>query len=137
MAAVILIAVAAAVATNQTTELASYETEVDMVKNTANLSVGIDTDTSQLDFGRLPPRTVSAEKTLAFQNKEQKQATFEVYTTGNITPHIVIEPSKLTLAPGERANVSVSLETEEDVRAGYYEGTVHVTKQASWLRGIW
>lgn len=108
------------------TEKAQYDLTAYVDPDVEELSVGLSVDADRLDFGRLPARTVQAEKTVTLTNNEETEARLRVQAAGNISTYLVLSHDEFVLPPGGSQDLDVTLRTTDVIEAGRYQGDLTV-----------
>lgn len=139
IAAVLLFLLSAAVAVTQpvSVEMARYPITADVTNNLQDLELGVSIDADRIDFGRLPAREMTAEKSVTVTNNDGQLMRVRAYATGNITDYMRVSPETVTIPEGATQDINMELETTNKTVPGRYEGVLVVEEQTPFWRWLW
>ncbi len=88
-----------------------------------NATVGINTNTSSLQFGKIPLEGVG---TRYFKISSKRRALVRIIPTGNITPFIDFSENDFILDPGVVKTINATLSVPQNATIGNYSGIIKV-----------
>lgn len=128
-AAVLFVVAVALVSCGPAEPIGRYPVTTDIVQPGEGVDLGVSVDAGRIDFGRLPARDLTAEKTVRITNNRADTLHAAVAVTGNISQYVMLSADTLTVPPGETANLTITMDVTNTTETGRYGGTVTVTRE--------
>jgi hypothetical protein len=94
---------------------------IPMNKTNQTLKLGIDTDTNELNWGKIP-EGIKVVKLLDLKNPKKLDGKVNIFVYGDIKPYIVVD-SKFILKSRETRNMELSFKSD---KVGAYSGEIDV-----------